>query len=235
MSALREGWGRGHRGGARAVVWLFIAALTLLFVACGDDTPSEAAHDVDEHGGGTSLLVVKSAEKGAPLPETLAEQLRSFEHVVEVEGYIRLRMEGFDVVGVEPAAPMRIMTGQPDVHLIEAELSDGAVLRAGDADKDVVLAGELLAQESGVETGAAFRLADPEYALTVGGTFSTEPASLSRALIMPLALVQKIYGKEGQVTHFWVTVDSTENSHDVIRAVQLALGESVQVQARTHS
>jgi hypothetical protein len=170
-----------------------------------------------------------------PLSEDLFEQIQSFEHVVRVEKYIRLRMKAFDVVGIEPGAPMRIMTGQPDVHLIEADLTEGAELRAGDADKNVVLAGQLYAQYVGAETGETFYLEDPDYELTIAGKFSTDPASLSSTVMMPLALVQKIYGKQGKVTHFWVTVDSPDNLHNVIQAVQLALGESVEVLPRTHT
>lgn len=230
-----QGFGRPSWSERQAAVGLLIPLLCLLLAACGGDPRREATHDAGGHGEGTDLFVVKSGEKGMPISEDLFEQIQSFDHVLRVEKYIRLRMEAFDVVGVEPGAPLRIMTGQPDLHLIEAELAEGTELKAGDADSGIAFVGELYAQAVGAETGGPFRLGGPEYELVVAGRFSTDPASLSRAVIMPLALVQKIYGLRGLVTHFWVTVDSPDQTHDVIRAIQLALGESVQVLPRTHS
>ena len=126
------------------------------------------------------------------------------------------------------------MTGQPEVHLIQAELPEGVVLRAGDADTNAVFVGELYAETYGAEPGEAFKLLGSEYALIAAGKFSTDPASLSRTVIMPLTLVQEIYGLPGMVTHFWVTVDYPDRTHDTVRTVQLALGDSVLVLPRTH-
>ena len=235
VRALFEGFWRLNLSGRRDVMGITVAALCLVLIACGSDAPPEAAHADGDHEEGTDLFVVKAAEKGAPLPEDLVEQLQNFAHVVRVEKYIRLRLEAFDVVGVAPGAPLRIMTGQPDVHLIEAGLPNAAGLSAGDAAKNLVLVGDVYAQEVGAEIGGTLRLTDPVYDLTVAGTFSTDPAALSRTLIMPLALLQRIYGREGTVTHFWVTVDSRENTHEVIRAAQLALGDAVEVLPRAHA
>ena len=209
-----------------------VPVLCLFLAACGDDAP-EAAHEVDEHAGEAGLFVVKAAEKGMPLSEQLSEEIQRVENVVRVEKYIRLRMEEFDVVGIEPPAPARIMTGQPDVHLIEAVLPQGVVLGEGESGDDAVFVGEAFAETFGVEPGGTLTLGDAARELTVAGTFSTDPASLSRTVLMPLATVQAIYDLGRTVTHFWVTVESPDATHDVIRAVQLALGDTVEVLART--
>lgn len=218
----------------QSVVGLFLISLTAFLAACTAGGSDQVSHEVSGHEEGTDLLVVKSREKGMALQEDLSEQILGFEHVVHVEKYIRLRMESFDVVGIEPGAPMRIMTGQPDVHLIEAMLIAGRKLAAEDADEHSVLAGELFAESVGATTGHTFSLADTDYDLFVVGEFSTAPAPLSSTILVPLSLVQKIYGKDGEVTHFWVSVDSPDYTHDVIRDLQLELGESVEVLPRTH-
>ncbi len=213
---------------------LIVAALIALFVACTGDDSGPADHDDPAHEEGTDLIVVKSLEKGVPLLEGLSEEILSFEHVVRVEKYVRLRMETFDVVGVEVGAPMRIMTGQPDVHLMEAELTAGRELGGEDDNKNFVLMGELYADSLGLTTGDTFALDGTAYELVVAGEFSTAPASLSRSILLPLSLAQEIYGIDGKVTHFWVTVDSPESTHDVIQALQIELGDSVDVLPRTY-
>lgn len=231
---------RHHRRALSVLGLVFIplTASLLASAACGSDQP---AHDANGHEEGTSLgeegtdlVVIKSRDREKALQEGLSEQILSVEHVVHVEKYIRLKMEAFDVVGLEPGGPMRIMTGQPDVHLTEAELTAGRELRAGGAYGNSVLAGELFAHSVGARTGHSFHMAGTDYELAVVGVFSTVPAPLSSTILMPLSLVQEIYVKDGMVTHFWVSVDSPDNTHDVIRNLQLALGESVEVLPRTY-
>lgn len=213
---------------------LILLSVAALLVACTGGGSDQSAHDDGDHEQGTDLLVVKSREQGLALDEDLAEEILSYDDVVHVEKYIRLRMETFDVVGIEPSAPMRIMTGQPDVHLTGAELTAGRELEAKDADENLVLAGQLFAQSVGATTGHTFGLPGTEYELVVAGEFSTTPPELSSTILMPLSLVQEIYGKDRKVTHFWVSVESPDSVHDVIRALQIGLGESVEVLPRTH-
>ena len=223
---------RSHR--LHYAAGLILISVAALLVACSGGGSDQAAHDDGDHEQGTDLVVVKSREKGMALDEDLAEQILSYDGVVRVEKYIRLRMESFDVVGIEPSAPMRIMTGQPDVHLTDAELTAGRELEATDADENLVLAGQLFAQSVGATTGQPFGLPGTEYELVLAGEFSTTPPELSSTVLMPLGLVQEIYGKDRQVTHFWVSVESPDSVHDVIRALQIGLGESVEVLPRTH-
>ena len=213
---------------------LILLSLAALLIACAGGESDQSAHDDGDHEERTDLLVVKSREQGMALDEDLAEEILSYDYVVRVEKYIRLRMESFDVVGIEPSAPMRIMTGQPDVHLTGAELTAGRELEPEDADENLVLTGQLFAQSVGATTGHTFGLPGTEFQLVVAGEFSTTPPELSSTILMPLTLVQEIYGKDRKVTHFWVSVESPDSVHDVIRALQLGLGESVEVLPRTH-
>ena len=104
------------RGLRSRLTKLVLLALLALFIACSTESGEEDGHDDGAHEEQTTLFVVKAAERGERIPETLAERVLGFEHVVGVERYIRVRTESLDVVGVEPGAPLRIMTGQPDVH-----------------------------------------------------------------------------------------------------------------------
>lgn len=224
---------------SRASVGLLLVSLaSLLFVAaaCGSDDPT---HETDDHeasdaaGPVTDLVVVKPLEKGATLPEDLSERILGVDHVVDVEKYIRLRMEDFDIVGWEPRAPLRIMTGQPDVHLTEAQITTGPQLW-GSGEPRSVLVGEVFARSADATQGETFALSGTDYVLRVAGEFSTVPSDLSNVVLMSLVLAQEIYDIDGMVTHFWVEVNSSENTHQVIRDIQLLLGESVDVLPRTY-
>ena len=227
----------GRRRAAAGLLLALLAALLFVAAACGSDDP---AHESDDHEGSdqpdqvTDLVVVKPLETGATLLECLSDQILGVDHVVHVEQYIRLRMDDFDVVGVEPQAPLRIMTGQPDVHLTEALVATGAELSSSAEDRRSVLVGESFARSADATQGNTFALIGTEYVLTVAGEFSTVPSDLSNTVLMPLALTQEIYEMEGMVTHFWVKVDASDNTHTVIRDIQLLLGTSVDVLPRTY-
>lgn len=227
----------GRRRAAAGLLLVSLAALLFVAAACGSD---DSTHETDDHEASdqpdqvTDLVVVKPLEKGATLLEGLSEQILGVDHVIHVEKYIRLRMDDFDIVGVEPRAPLRIMTGQPDVHLTEALVTTGAELSSSAEDGRSVLVGELLARSADATHGNTFALTGTEYVLTVAGEFSTVPSNLSNTVLMPLALTQEIYDIEGMVTHFWVEVDISDNTHTVIRDIQLLLGTSVDVLPRTY-
>ena len=221
------------RGLRSRLTKLVLLALLALFIACSTESGEEDGHDDGAHEEQTTLFVVKAAERGERIPETLAERVLGFEHVVGVERYIRVRTESLDVVGVEPGAPLRIMTGQPDVHLMELPLPPGFQIDAWREGLPSALVGELYASEHGIEAGAQFQLPGTGLELTASVIFSTNPPALSRGVILPLTVVQRLYGSPEQVTHLWVAVDDEANLHDVIRTVQLDLGDSFQVLPRT--
>ena len=214
-----------------------ILALALALGACGGDSTADdhqADHDaVGEEEVATDVFVVRAIEQGGSLSVELLARIQSFADVVRVEPYIRLRFADFDVIGLELGAPNRIMTGQPSPHLIEATLTEGAALSAEAAAARMVLVGRGYADAAGLKVGAVFQLEESDLELHISGIFSTEPSALSRVVVMPLELVQELFGLPGQVTHFWVTVASPAQTHDAIRSAQLALGEGVAILPRT--
>ncbi len=221
--------------------WLAMGAVLLFalaLAACGGDDDDESDHQDDHAEAGdeevvTNVYVVRASESGASLAVELGTTIQDFDDVVQVEPYIRLRFEGFDIVGVDFDGLNRIMTGQPSPQLIEASLTEGAALDADSAAARQVLVGQSYADAAGLALGAAFQLAESDLELQVAGIFSTQPSELSSTIIMPLALVQEIYGLPDQVTHFWVTLESPSQTHDAIRVAQLALGDDVAVLPRT--
>ena len=221
------------RGRWRPPAATLMLALVALVVACSGPEDPDEAHVEPEHEKETILIVVKAAERGRLIPVAIADRILDIEDVVAVERYLRLRMSGFDIVGVEPGAPLRIMTGQPDVHLMEPVLPEDFDLTAWHVGDHSVLVGALYAHEAELEAGDEFSLPETEERLTAAAIFSMSPDTLSRTVILPLELAWRLYASPDQVTHFWVTVDRESSVHDVIRTVQLELGDAFQVLPRT--
>ena len=220
-------------GGRRATAAMLMLTLSAFAVACSGSADPDEAHVDPAHEKETTLFVVKAAERGQLIPVAVADRILDVQNVVAVERYLRLRMSGFDVVGVEPGAPLRIMTGQPDVHLMEPLLPEGFDLAAWHAAGGSVLVGAIYAQEAELEAGDEFSLPETEERLTAAAIFSISPEALSRTVILPLELAWRLYPSPDRVTHFWVTVDRESSVHDVIRSVQLELGDAFQVLPRS--
>jgi len=179
----------------------------------------------------TDVFVVRGVDKG-PIALSLITDIEALDGVEQIEPYIRLRFDGFDVVGVDLGNTNRVMTGMPSPHLTEAALIDGNSLDSESAAARAVLIGQSYANAASLELGAAFQLEQSDVELNVAGIFSTDPTELSTIVIMPLELVQELFDLPGQVTHFWVTLASADLTHDDIRETQLALGDELAVLPR---
>jgi len=217
----------------RATATTLMLTLLVLVVACSGSADTDDAHVEPEHEKETTLFVVKAAECGHLIPVDVVDRILGVQHMVGVECYLRLRMPDFDVVGVEPGAPLRIMTEQPDVHLLEPVLPEGFDLAAWHAGGRSVLVGVSYAQDAELEAGDQFSLPDTEERLTTAVIFSISSDTLSRTVVVPLEIAWRLYPSPEQVTHFWVTVDLELSVPDVIRSVQLELGDAFQVLPRT--
>ena len=232
----------GNQSMKRSWFWpAWLAGGVLLLVAfalgaCGGDSDQESDHQADHDEVGdeevvTDLFVVRGVDKG-PVSLALLTEIEALDGVVQVEPYIRLRFEGFDVVGVDLGNTNRIMTDMPSPHLTEAALVDGVSLDGESAPRDVLI-GQRYADAAGLELGANFQLEQgEEIGLSVVGIFSTDPAELSTIVIMPLELVQELFDLPDQVTHFWVTLASPDLTHEAIRDAQLVLGDDLAVLPR---
>lgn len=84
------------------------------------------------------------------LPEGIAEKARAVKGVVKVERYLLIKTQPHDVIGVEPGAPLRIVT--QDDKLIEAALESGKKFRKEDDGKNVAIVGsKVYAEDYGGE------------------------------------------------------------------------------------
>lgn len=218
--------------------WIAAGALLLIafaLAACGGDSDQddhEADHDaVGDEEVETDVFVVRGVDKG-PISLSLLTDIEALDGVEQIEPYIRLRFDGFDVVGVDLGNTNRVMTGMPSPHLTAAALIDGDSLDSESAAARDVLIGRSYADAAGLELGSAFQLEQADVELNVAGVFSTDPSELSTIVIMPLELVQELFDLSGQVTHFWVTLASADLTHDAIRETQLALGDDLAVLPR---
>lgn len=196
-------------------------------------------------GGGVApadagVLEIKPVGADA-LPEGIAEKARAVKGVVKVERYLLVKAQPHDVMGVDPGAPLRIVT--QDDRLIEAKLESGKKFRKEDDGKNVAIVGsEVYAEDYGYRGGMG-RMATMKHLLEVGqtfkltgeagprvrvlGTFSVQPESEAAKVFLPLATAQKLFNQEGKVSHLFVVVEGDPEA--TAKEIQSALGASIQI------
>lgn len=175
------------------------------------------------------------------LSEATAEKARGVKGVVKVERYLLVKTQPHHVIGVEPEAPLRIVT--QDDKLLEAKLESGKKFRQEDDGKNVAIVGsKVYAEDYGyrgrmgqmatmkhlLEVGQTFRLtgeAGPR--IRVLGTFSAQPESESTKVFVPLTTAQKLFNQEGKVSLLFVVAEG--DPEVAIKELQSALGAGIQV------
>lgn len=213
MGFRRYPWGR---------VAMTVFAL-LLYVA-----PAAAT----SHSTGSALIEVSAATATETLAENLAERIGAIPGVSRVEKYLLIRGDRNDKIGVEPGAPLRIVT--EDGNLIEGETEFGRDFRDTDAGKNVALVNRVtyatqamsgMAHFLGV--GQSFELAGTRFRVIGEVTAPTQ-----ENIFLPLDTAQKLYGKGGLVTHFFVSVKRKDQAEAVHKALTEALGPTVRITRR---
>lgn len=175
------------------------------------------------------------------LPEATAEKARGVKGVVKVERYLLVKAQPHDVIGVEPGAPLRIVT--QDDKLIVAKLESGKKLRKEDEGKNVAIVGSKVYAEDYGYRGGMGAMATMKHLLEVGqtfkltgeagprvrvlGTFSAQPESEAAKVFLPLSTAQKLFNQEGKVSHLFVLVEGDPEAAG--KELQSALGAGVQV------
>ncbi len=178
------------------------------------------------HSAGSALIEVRAAG-GETLPENLTEKIKAIPGVSQVEKYLLVRGQRNDKIGVEPGAPLRILT--QDGRLIEGRVEFGRGFRETDAGKNVALVNR-------VETTMAGMGGMVHY-LGVGQSFTLEgsrfrsvgevSAPTKHKIFMPLTTAQKLYGKEDLLTHVFVSVKDIAQAEAVQKALADSLGAAV--------
>ncbi|QEH32617.1 Macrolide export ATP-binding/permease protein MacB [Aquisphaera giovannonii] len=173
------------------IAWNFERAFLTLFV-----------------GKGIDLVVVRagtSNQLSSALDQGLADRIRSLDGVKEVAASL------LDTVGFEQAQiASAIVNGwEPDSLLFRgSHLLEGRSFHPGETN--VTLLGRVLALNLGKKAGDPLDVAGEPF--RVIGVFESDSAFESGALIMPLATLQKLMGREGQVTGIVVEAKSSEKA-----------------------
>lgn len=176
----------------------------------------------------------------AALPEGIGATVKAVKGVANVERYLLIKTPPHDVIGVEPEAPLRIVTR--DDRLIAARLESGKKFRKEDDGKTVALVGSAVyAEDYGyrggmgpmgimkhlVEVGQTFKLIEAGPRIRVLGTFSASPEAEAAKVFLPLATAQKLFNLEGKVSHLFVVVEG--DPEVAAKELQSAVGAGVQV------
>ena len=200
----------------------FAAIVTTLLALLVQAPPAAAT----SHSTGSALIEVRAAG-GETLPENLTEKIKAIPGVSQVEKYLLVRGQRNDKIGVEPGAPLRILT--QDGRLIEGRIEFGRGFRETDAGKNVALVNR-------VETTMAGMGGMVHY-LGVGQSFTLEgsrfrsvgevSAPTKHKIFMPLTTAQKLYGKEDLLTHVFVSVKDADQAVAVQKALADSLGPTI--------
>lgn len=199
----------------------------------GGDPLSE--EEIDELA---SLEHVEGVQRTLSLPYT-GEGLESAIDLGELGG----RLAGDDAAGdngaqgdgpggAGPGAALRVavfITGTDDPNSLSAVGSQDAVIIDGrtftddEAEANVTLVGEDLAEKNGLLVGDTFELEGETF--EVIGIYDTGTQFGDNGVFMPLETMQGLFDSEGDLTLASVTADSVENVDAVANAISDTLGE----------
>ncbi|MEA2575910.1 MAG: putative transport system permease protein [Chloroflexia bacterium] len=120
-------------------------------------------------------------------------------------GFLRAMVQ---VTGVEGDASQVSLLGGGTVQLV-----NGRNLSEADANANVAMIGQALADANGVKVGSQLNLEGTP--VEIVGTFTTGQRFGDNSLLMPISTVQRLYQLEGQVTQATVQVNSMEQVQPV--------------------
>lgn len=192
-----------------------------------------------------SLLEVRVKGDGI-IRQKSVEALKAIPRVSKVEPYLHISTKPYDVVGVEPEGPLRIVTS--DKRLITPALEAGRnAFKQGDDRVSIV--GPVYREEyerggkpdprhgmGGMlhlfEVGSSFVFPGIKERIRVIGIVSAKPEAEARKVFLPLATAQRLFDKVGQLTHLFLTVDAADHMDQVAMAIKSTLGDTVEVVRR---
>lgn len=189
---------------------------------------------------GAAVLEVKPVGVDT-MPEGTVEKVQAIEGIATVEKYLLVRTQPHDVIGIEPGAPLRLLSQEG--KLLAGTLERGKNFRKEDQGKPVAIVSDQVAGEDygggmggmsgmrhALEIGQTFKLRQESPRIRVVGEFSARPKAEAAKVFLPLATAQNIFGLEGKVTHLFATVQ--RDAEQVARSLQTALGPAFQVTVR---
>ena len=181
------------------------------------------------HSGGSSLIEVSAAAGGETLPENLAKKIKTIPGVSRVEKYLLIPGQFNDKIGLEPGAPIRLFAA--DGRLIEGRAEFGRGFKETDAGKNVASVNKVQGKPMTGMAGTMIHYIGVGQSIALEGTrfriVGEVLAPTKDKIFMPFDTAQRIYGKEGEVTHFFVTVKDANQADSVERALARSLGPAV--------
>jgi MacB-like protein len=206
--------------------------LTYAFVAAASLFLSTLPALATSHGNGSAVIEIAAQANGGNLSETLADRLRPLPGIVRIEKYLLIPGSQVDKIGIEPGAPIRILTD--DGRLIAGRVELGRDFKRTDAGKNVALvngvslgSGAMTGMAHSVGVGQSFLLNDRRF--RVAGEVI---APTKGRAFFPLDTLQEVFGKDDLVTHFFVVVADDADANAVQQAVEGALGPTVRTTLR---
>jgi len=120
------------------------------------------------------------------------------------------------VVGTDATGPLTLVAGGT------ATVSSGSGFTGADANADVAILGQRLADANNLKVGSTFQLQST--AITVVGIFSSQSLFGDNTIYLPLKSAQRLFGTGDQVSAATMQVDSAENVAAVAAAIGASLG-----------
>ncbi len=225
-SSLR--WRYGERTGA----FLISLIIGLLLIP-----QAEAKY----HGKGSTVLEIRPRGTEAILEDVL-EKIQGIQNIATIERYLLVKTKPHEVIGIEPGAPLRIIS--QDDELLEGNIEMGREFKKGDEGKNFAIVGKIYHEDYGqgmtgmagmkhsFSLGQSFKLKEAETRTRVIGRLNVSPESEAQKVFLPLATAQKIYGMEGKLSSLFITVKSPGDMDQVKRDLEAALGGSMEVVSR---
>jgi len=162
-----------------------------------------------------------------PLEETAVAKAAAIPGVTRVEKYLVISNSDHAVIGVEPGATLRFLSGGKfrTANRIEA----GRDFEAGDVGQKVGVLGLSSTDMSGMtamripaEIGSTFELVSG-VRLRVIGRFTVPRDIREHFIFLPLDVAQTAYNRKGQLSHLFVTVEHAANLDRVKRDLKAIL------------
>ncbi len=193
------------------------------------------------HAKGSTVLEIRP--RGAEtILEDVVDKVQGIQNIATIERYLLVKTKPHEVIGIEPGAPLRVISR--DDKLLEGNIEMGRGFKKKDEGKNFAIVGKIYHEDYGqgmtgmagmkhsFSIGQSFKLKEAETRTRVIGRLNVSPESEAQRVLLPLATAQKIYGMEGKFSRLFVTVNSPGDMDQVKKDLEAALGGSMEVVSR---
>ncbi|HEU4715673.1 MAG TPA: FtsX-like permease family protein [Candidatus Saccharimonadales bacterium] len=127
----------------------------------------------------------------------------------------------------EQKAPI-VATGVtvPTNTIPQSKLTSGSMID-GTGTAHEALVGKELAEKNSLSVGDTFKLYDETF--TVKGIYSTDNRFQDGGIVLPLAALQDVSDRSGEISNILATVDSSDNVSSTVAALKKSLGDKADI------